>query len=158
GSATLEVSLQGFTFTPHLVKVMLNGSEVTTVEFDGQGKGTATVTIPQSSLIEGHNQVQLIGPAGYSDMSLVEYVRVTYQHTNTADGNALRFPGTGKQMTTIGGFSNASARVMDVTDPTAVQDLNGVVKQEGATFSVSALVPGTGARKLLAFAEDQKKT
>jgi len=158
GNATLEVSLQGFTLTPHLVKVIFNGSELTTVQFDGQGKGTATVTIPQSSLKEGNNRVQLIGPAGYSDMSLVEYVRVTYQHTNRADGNALRFPGTGGQMATIGGFSNGSVRVMDVTDPTSVQDLNCVVKQEGATYSVTAGVSGTGARKLLAFADDQQKT
>jgi peptidase C25-like protein len=158
GNATLEVSLQGFTLTPHLVKVILNGSELTTVQFSGQEKGTVTVAIPQSSLLEGNNQVQLVGPAGYSDMSLVEYVRVTYQHTNTADGNALRFPGAGGQTATIGGFSNASVRVMDVTDPASVQDLNCVVKQEGTTFTVTASVPGTGARQLLAFAGDQLKT
>ena len=155
GNATLEVSLQGFTLTPHLVKVIFNGTEVTTVQFSGQGKGTATVTIPQSSMKEGNNQVQLIGPAGYSDMSLVEYVRVTYQHKYAADKNALRFPGAGGQTATIGGFSNGTVRVMDVTDPASVQELNGVVKQEGATYTVTAGVGGTGARKLLAFAEDQ---
>jgi peptidase C25-like protein len=158
GNATLEVSLQGLTLTPHLVKVIFNGSELTTMEFVDQQNGTATVTIPQSSLKEGTNQVQLSGPAGYSDMSLVEYVRVTYQHTNRADGNELMFPGTGGQMATIGGFSNASVRVMDVTDPGSVQDLNCVVSQEGTTYTVTATVPSTGARKLLAFAGDQQKT
>src|SRR6185503_749912 len=157
GNATLEVSLQGLTLTPHSVKVIFNGSEITTVQFNERANGRVTVTIPQSLLREGNNQVQLIAPAGYSDISLVDYVRLTYQHTNTADGNALRLPATGGQIATIGGFSSPLVRVMDVTDPASVQDLHGTVKQEGATYTVSALAPGTGPRKLFAFAEDQQK-
>ncbi|HTG15931.1 MAG TPA: C25 family cysteine peptidase, partial [Blastocatellia bacterium] len=158
GNASLEVSLQGFTLTPHSVKVLFNGAELTTIQFDGQAKGTATLSIPQTSLIEGNNQVQLVGPAGFSDMSLVEYVRLTYQHTNNADGDELRFPATGKQLASIGGFTNSAVRVVDVTNPNSVEELVGTVKQTGSTFTISAVVPGVGAKTLLAFAAGQQET
>ena len=64
----------------------------------------------------------------------------------------LRFPATGGQTATIGGFSSGSVRVIDVTNPGAVVDLNGTVSKDGSTYSVTAVVPGTGARKLMAFA------
>jgi len=100
----------------------------------------------------------LISPAGYSDISVVEYLRMTYQHTNTADGNALRFPGIGGEQATIGGFTSGTVRVVDITDAATPQEVNASVTQDGGEYSATVTVPGAGARTLLAFAVDQKKT
>ncbi|MEK6302327.1 MAG: C25 family cysteine peptidase [Acidobacteriota bacterium] len=158
GSATLDVSLQGYTDAPHSVRVLLNGSELGTVQFAGLAKGTAQYSIPQTSLLEGSNQVQFISPAGFSDITMVESVRMSYQHTNTADGNSLRFPATGSQQPTIAGFTSAAVRVLDVTNPGSPQEVETTVEQDGAEYSATVTVPGAGARTLLAFASDQKKT
>lgn len=155
--ATLEVSIQGFTDTPHNVQVVLNGTPLGTIQFSSLSKGVAQYSIPNSSLIEGSNQIQLIGPAGFSDMSLAEYVRITYQHTNGADANALKFPLAGGAQATIGGFTSSSVRVVDVTNRNAPQELTAAIDPDGATFTAMVTAPGTGARTLLAFASDQQK-
>lgn len=157
--AVLEVSLQGFTQTPHSVRVMFNGSELGVIKFGGLDKGTAKYSISQSALREGSNQVQLIGPPGFTDISLAEYVRLTYSHTNAADANALRFPATGAQQVTLTGFTSSSVRVIDVTNATLVQEIDGVVatKADDGGFVVAFNVPGAGSKTLLAFAADQQK-
>jgi hypothetical protein len=158
GSATLEVSVQGLTQAAHNVKVTLNGEELGTIQFSGSAKGVGQYSIAASSLREGTNQVQLVGPAGFGDMSMVEYVRLTYQHTNMADGNALKFSVTGRQKATIGGFTSSNVRVVDITKPAAPQELDATVIQESTgLYSVSATAPGKGAKTLMAFAADQQK-
>lgn len=156
-NATLEVSVQGFTAAHHSVRVLLNGTELGTLQFDGLAKGTAQYSIAQSALKEGSNQVQLISPAGFSDISMSEYVRLTYLHTNDADNNSLRFPAAGSQQVTVKGFTDSNLRLIDVTVPGSPQELAGTVTTGGTGFSITANVPGTGARTLLAFAPDQQK-
>ncbi len=158
GLATLDVSLQGFTAVPHSVRVFLNGTELGTLQFDGLSKGTAQYSIDQSSLVEGSNQIQFISPAGFSDISMVEFVRVTYQHSYTADSNAIRFPITGGQQATIDGFTSSSIRVVDATDPNSPQELTPTVVQDGAVYSATVGVQAAGARTLLAFTADQQKS
>jgi autotransporter-associated beta strand protein len=157
GNAMLEVSIQGFTATPHSVRVLFNGSELGTIQFNGLAKGTAQYSIAQGSLKEGSNQIQLISPTGFTDISMSEYVRLTYAHTNDADGNSLRLPASGGQQVTINGFTDPNVRMIDVTTTGSPQELLGTITNNGTTFSISANVPGTGAKTLLAFAPDQQQ-
>ena len=152
--ATLEIALQGVTDVPHRVKVALNGADAGEITFDGQSEGLARITVSQSSLTEGDNQVRLISMFGDRDISLVDYVRLSYWHTYTADNNALRFTATAKQQVTVGGFTNSAIRVMDITDPNDVQEVAGAVQQKQG-FAVSFTAPGKKQRTLLAFASDQ---
>ncbi len=156
-SAKLEVSVQGFTDAPHIVKVLFNGVQLGSISFSGLKKGMAQYSIAQSALKAGTNQVQLIGPAGFSDISMSEYVRLTYLHTNEADNNALRFPVPGNTAVTIRGFTKSAIRVIDVTTPKAPQELRATVTKSGNGYSVTVAEPAKGARMLLAFASDQQK-
>ncbi len=156
--ATLDVSLQGFTAVPHNVRVFLNGTELGNIQFNGLSKGTAQYSVAQSALLEGTNQIQFVGPAGFSDITMVEYVRVTYQHSNIADSNAIRFPIAGGQQTTIDGFTSAAIRVVDATDPNSPQELTPTIVQSGAVYSATVGVQAAGARTLLVFAADQQKS
>jgi len=88
-NATIEIALQGYTAEFHSVKILLNDTEVGTVEFFGQNLEVFQIEVPHSLLIEGENKVRLIPQAGETDISVVDYIQLTYWHRFTADDNAL---------------------------------------------------------------------
>jgi len=148
--AGLDVYLQGVTQAVHQARVTLNGIVLGTVNFNGQERGKASFQVPQSLLHEGANSVQLVALAGGSDISLVDTIRISYTHTLMADNNLLRVSVKSGQPVTIGGFTSADIRVMDVTDVNNPQELKGVISAK-TTASISLTPPGTGSRSLLAF-------
>src|SRR5207245_5953359 len=66
---------------------------------------------------------------------------------------ALRFSTNGGQQVAVDGFSSSDIRLVDVTDPTAVQDVKVLVKAGTTGYSLTATAPGTGNRLLLAFTD-----
>lgn len=157
GEAQLEVALQGVTQGSHRVNIFFNGAEAGTIAFAGHAQGVAKLSIPQTILREGQNQVTLAREGGETDISLVDYVRLTYWHTYTADNDALSFTASGKQRVTIDGFSNNLIRLMDITDPGAVQEVRGTVAQHKSGFAITATAPKPGQRTLLAFTDGRVK-
>jgi hypothetical protein len=155
--ATLEVGLQGVSAGAHNVRVRLNGADVGAVAFEGRSSGLARIAVPQSSLKEGDNSVELIADGGDGDVSLMGALRMSYWHSYAADANALQFTADGKQRISLTGFTGSAIRVLDVTDAEkeGVKEVNGTVSQEGGGFSIAVNVPGAGTRTLLAFASDQ---
>src|SRR5205085_11198616 len=78
--AALEVALQGVTSQAHSVMVELNGTPVGTVSFADQAAAVAVFNVAHALLREGANTVRLVPSGGASDISLVDYLRVSYQH------------------------------------------------------------------------------
>src|SRR2546430_4809171 len=64
------------------------------------------------------------------DTNLVDYVRITYAHTYTADNDALSISVNDGATARVAGFSNGDVRVIDVTDQNAIQELSPVVTQQ----------------------------
>ncbi len=158
-NALVEVSIQGVTFISHSVNVMLNGVALGQVNFDWQGEGVVSFPVAHAMLVEGQNVVRLNSQNGSSDVNLVDYIRITYQHTFNADGNALRLTATAGQPVSVGGFNTSQIRVFDVTEPNSVQELTGTVSGGGSNFTVAVTLPGKGTpRTLLAIANDQVKS
>ena len=155
GGATLEVTLQGVTAGPHQVQISLNGVVVGALNFSDQTEGSATVSLSPGVLQEGDNVVQLAAQGGDTDLSLIDTLQLTYWHTYTADNDTLRLPAVGGGPLGIDGFSSSQIRVMDITDPQAVQEVLGTVQSQGAGYSIQLEVPGSGSRTLWAFAESQ---
>ena len=157
-AATLEVTLQGVTrddaITPdHTVTVLVNGTAVGDLRFDGRDQGVQTFAVPHALLLEGANTVQLVAQ-GAVDYSLVDTLRLSYWHTYEADADRLRFVAEGQEPVTVGGFASGAIRVVDVTDPAAVEEVLGTVQPEaGGFWSITVVAPGTGPRTLLAFTE-----
>jgi Peptidase family C25 len=151
GDTRLEVALQGVTAGPHRVMVSLNGASVGEVTFQGQEEGLASFSVAPSRLRAGENQVELTAQAGEQDICLVDAIRLTYWHTYAADHDALRFGATGGQRVTIGGFSSAAIRVLDITNADWVWEVTGLVQLQDAGYAVTLSVPGSGPRTLLAF-------
>jgi len=154
-AATLEVALQGVKQQPHRIAVQLNGSTVGYISFNGQSHSTNTFSVPSALLTEGDNQVRLATSGDPADVSLVDWIRLTYRHTYVADGDALMLTAQGQQSLTITGFSNKSIRVLDVTDPNAVLELSGEIAEQDSGYAVGFQVPGAGQRTLLALTDEQ---
>jgi hypothetical protein len=157
GTARLEVALQGVTGVSHRVKVQVNGVDVGEVSFIGQAQVSARFSINQTSLKEGENQISLLAIGAESDLSLVDYVRLTYWHTYKAENNALKFTAKSKQRATIDGFASPAIRVIDISDPDAVREVAAIVKPRNGGFAVTVTAPKSGQRTLLAFADSRIK-
>jgi hypothetical protein len=155
--ATLEVALQGVTQQAHRVRVDVNDSVVGEINFNAQAAGTTRIDLKAAKLKEGQNIVRLTPLGGDQDVSLVNYVRVTYGHTYTADNDALRFTLAKKQQVTIDGFSSSAIRVIDISNPDGVQEVAARVQRQGSGYAVTVAAPGAGKSTLLAFADGQVK-
>jgi hypothetical protein len=159
GAAQLEVTLQGVTSNPdangdHSVGVLVNGTAVGEMTFDGQEDAVHTFAVPTSVLVDGENAVTLIARGGEADYALVDVIRLGYWHTYRADADLLRFTVDAAGPVTIGGFANPAIRVVDITDTAATTELLGTIRSEsGGLSSVTVRVQGQGPRTLLAFSD-----
>src|SRR5262249_7303157 len=146
GGAEIEVALQGVTdmgtAPDHNVSVALNGVIVGRVVFDGRAHKVERFSIYQSNLREGENQITLVSESGASDISLVDYIRVSYWHRYTADGDALRLTASSSNSATqtIEGFTTPLVRVFDITDANAVSEIAGLIDGKGQNYNVTVAV------------------
>jgi uncharacterized repeat protein (TIGR01451 family) len=142
-SARLEVALQGvITGYPHDVSVVLNGTTLGDVLFTGQQKGTLTVNVPTGVLKPWSNTVTLTAQNGDYDTSLVDYIRVTYPHTYTADSGQLKFTGRAGEELAVSNFDSAPT-VVDITDPNAPVQLTPQVTSNNGKYQIAVQVPFT---------------
>jgi hypothetical protein len=156
--ATLDITLQGVTRQAHRVAVQLNNNALGFIDFSSQHQGTARFTLPPALLLEGVNTVRLASLSGTNDVSLVDNIRISYQHKFAADNNALKFSVPANQQHTITGFSTEDIRVFDVTNADAPVELIGKVEPATAGFAVTVAAKGGGLRSLLAVGADQAQT
>ncbi|HEX8474132.1 MAG TPA: C25 family cysteine peptidase [Pyrinomonadaceae bacterium] len=158
-TAQLEVALQGVTASTHVVRVLVNSTEVGTLEFAGREHKTAVFNVAHALLREGDNEVRMSSGAA-SDVSLTDYIRLTYAHLYRAENDALRFDVGGATAVRIGGFNSPRVRVVDITDPSNVTEL-AVVAAAGrdiddGTYAISVVAPPTSEDErhtLLAFTD-----
>jgi hypothetical protein len=155
--ARIDVSLQGVTVQQHKTEVLLNGKSLGEITFEGQSPGRTEFPVPHSWLKQGENKVTLRSNAGDLDFSVVDAIRITYQHSYRADGDTLRFTASPKQRVTIDGFTGSTIRVIDVTDPNAPSEITGRIQQRGSDYSITIGIPKGGNRILLALADGQAK-
>jgi peptidase C25-like protein len=147
----LEVALQGVTLQDHVVRVLVNGTEVGVLNFTGQQNKVAQLTILAGVLREGDNTVTLERTNGDMDISLVDYLRLSYAHTYQADNDYLQFTVSGRAQ--VRGFSVASVVLLDITDPNAVSLYNP--KTEKAADGYRFTLQTSESRTFLALT-DQK--
>ncbi len=144
----LEVALQGVTTARQNILVWVNGGEIGEVELGGQARAAASLRLSLEMLQEGENHVRL--QSLQAGVSAVEYLRLTYPHTYTADQDVLRFVlGPGERVT-VGGFSDPRIRLLDITDPEQVQTIKGAVRKSRSGFSITSAISASSPRTLLA--------
>jgi hypothetical protein len=151
----LEVALQGLTAGDHAVQLQLNGTNLGTVSFTSREHSLAKFPVASALLREGDNLVSLVSVNG-SDISLIDWVRLTYPHQYKAENNTLRFSALGGQPVKIEGFTSPNVQVVDVTDPNSPMPLSAYAAAAGSSSSYSVRVhpSGNGVRILMAFTAD----
>jgi autotransporter-associated beta strand protein len=154
GPATLEIALQGVTNQKHQVKVLYNGIEMGTLSYKNQEHAVNQILIPRSSLIEGDNIVTLQTLNGSSDISDVDYIRLTYYHTYQAENDGLTFSSPYPTPLMLNGFTTSQVRVFDITDPNAVTQVDAFVHQKGTNYVVN--VPEGNANRILMAVADSR--
>jgi len=156
--ALLEVALQGATSGPHRVKVFFNDAEMGEVSFSGQSQARFQAEIPVSVLRAGENLVSFIAQGGEMDISLLDSIHLTYWRNYRAHENALKLTAQGGRQVSVGGFSHAQIRVMDVTNPLEAVEVEGKVKAQGSGHAITFRAPGSGPRILLALGVEKAKS
>jgi hypothetical protein len=152
GQAEIEIALQGVTTNAHQVTISLNGQALNTTVFDGMDHQVLKLSVPEGSLVEGNNQITLAAQSS-GDVSLIDYVRVTYAHQYTADGNALNASIVGIQPVKVGGFTSNQIRAIDVVNANQPVELEGTIDGDAGNYSIS--VNGAKRRNLMVFTPDR---
>jgi hypothetical protein len=152
-NAQLEVALQGVTAGAHMVRVYVNDVQLDTLNFNALEHAVKVCAVPASLLREGSNTVKLSVDGATSDVSLVDYLRLTYAHAYTAENDNLLLNSPAKGTTRVDGFTAPNIHVLDVTDTEAVTELSRTIEATATGYAVR--VPtADGSRTLLAFTDD----
>ncbi len=158
GNARLEVALQGATTTSHEVSVVFNGFDLGSIDFEGQTRGTAAWSLPSQLIQEGDNTITLQAHGPESDVSLVDFLRLTFWQTYRADQESLGMTLSAGHLARIEGFTHPMIRVVDITDPRAVSEVPGLRQALGpGDHAVTVMASGEGERTLLAFSDPAVK-
>ncbi len=147
-NATIRVMMQGRTddlsFDPdHHTQILVNDVNISDEQWNGQIAFLQEATIPQSSIPEGHNLIQLlsVGDTGAQIDSLyVNWLEVDYTATMTAIEDQLTFETVSRQgahQLTVGGFTRPELFVLDVTKPEQIAVLfGGVVQKKESRYQI----------------------
>jgi hypothetical protein len=163
GTARLEIALQGVNQVQHQISVEFNGVVLSPpFSFFGLdpasgGHPVQVFNIPISQLHDGANTIRFILPAG-GDVSIVDYVRLSYPHLFRADAGALRFTLRGTNSLKVDGFSTPSVRLIDYTDPLNVGITRPASESSGSGFAITVPTsdpPSKPQRLLYAIADGQ---
>ena len=142
--AKLEVVLQGVILgVPHDVTIALNNITVGELTFTGQDQGRLSVNLPPGVLLEGNNMLTLTSQGGEYDTSLVDYARIVYPHGYVADSDELKFNGQAGDELKIAGFDNATAIVLDITNPDQPVQLTPQISSSDGKYTLGVQVPWT---------------
>jgi len=155
---SVDVTLQGATDQQeHRVSVLFNGASVGEMDFANLANVTNNFSIDRSLLQDGLNTVTLTALQGDNDVSVVQSIALHYPHTYEADANWLKATAPAGSALHIGGFSNQRIQVFDITNPLAIEQLSGTVRQESASYGLTlGLPPAAGPeRTLLVFSDEQ---
>jgi len=153
GHATLEIALQGVTKGPHLVDVNINGVKIGSAAFNNRDYGVSTLTIPAGVLSEGDNTVSLIRKGSATDISLLDYTRVTYQRQYHAINNRLTFGVEAGQSVRLTNFTTSQISLYDITNPQSVTQILATPEPDSMGFALS-IAASSNARTMIALSDD----
>jgi len=154
--ATLRVVLQGVTEEqPHDVTIVMNGSTLGELNFTGQSEGNITLQVPAGVLRQGANTVTLTAQNGENDLSLVDFITLTYPHTYTAESDSLKFTAEAGDHVVVNGFRQPPTLLVDITNPAQPIELAAQVVNEKGKYILQGKVPRSvsGMHTLLALSD-----
>jgi len=158
GNAKLELVLQGGSRNiEHVVRPEINGYSLPLIRFRDLDRYVATLSVPAARLNVGDNNVlTLTAQNGWSDVTVLESLKLEYKHTFRADNDALTFAVAGGTAVTVKGFTSEAISVVDVTDPFVPVFINATIgNASDGSKQVAFATTGTGSRTIFAFADNR---
>jgi uncharacterized repeat protein (TIGR01451 family) len=154
---SVDITLQGATDQQaHSVSVFFNGASIGEMDFANLANVTQNFPIDRSLLQDGVNTVTLTALQGDNDVSVVQSIALHYPHTYDADANWLKATAPAGRLLHVSGFTSQQVQVFDITNPRAVEQLNGTLTQDTASYGITLGIPASGQeRTLLVFSSDQ---
>jgi hypothetical protein len=149
-TSTIFFKSLGYSTTPHLLNVSVNGHNV------GQATGTTgggsivtlTATFPTSYLVEGSNTIGMI-TTDANDYGFFDQVQIAYNRRHVSSQGRLPFTMQNYRGAKIEGFSSSNVRVFDTTYDGTPALVSGVtVTPDGGTFD--AIVSAYRVRSMYA--------
>ncbi|MCS6874491.1 MAG: C25 family cysteine peptidase [Pyrinomonadaceae bacterium] len=115
-TVSIEISVQGYTFTTHQITVELNGNQIGTINGSFRELMTGNFTVPTSMLIEGTNTFRLISSASNSS-SFTDEIKISYNRLYQAFQNTLHFYTPNYRVTRVSGFTSPNILLFDIAEP-----------------------------------------
>lgn len=148
-AGTLAVNLQGATTSgfagEHRAQVSLNGTPLGETSWTGITAQRAVFSVPAGLLQESGNQVDVTAVTGGGAPYSIWYVDsfdLSYPRLFHAAGDTLAFTGGGNPQVSVGGFTNANVRLIDVQDPLHPRWITGAAAgPDGAGGSQLSFIP-----------------
>lgn len=161
GQGTLVVALQGVTLgQQHDVTVTLNGATLGSVNFADQQEGKSTLQIPSGVLTNGVNTITLAAQQGENDLSVLDYIDISFPHSFTAESDQLKFTAAAGANVKVGGFVQPPSRLIDITNGSQPVGLAFSASVQNGFYTLAANIPWTsaGTHSLLALSDAQLAT
>lgn len=141
GTRKMRFAFQGFTFTPHIVTLTLNGTPLESINGTGRQTFSGELNVPVSLLLDGNNVLQMRSvwdnPSTPStdDINLLDNFSIDFPRGYVAENGRLDFYTDNYKNALVSGFASSDVRVFDVTnenEPRMVSNLE--IVQTGATW------------------------
>ncbi len=139
----LTVQFMGATDTAgadHHAEIWINGHFIAEAMWDGAVHHELNVRVDPSILVDGHNDIEIIGlldtGAPYSIFYLDSF-EVSYQSLYRAHQNQLQFSTERNRSILVSGFTQKRIMVFDITDPTTPIEIEADTIRVGDGFAVN---------------------
>ena len=141
--AALNIALHGVTPEVHSVDVVVNGTLVGSVEFNGTVYHQSSVSVPAALLVEGDNTLELVPTGATDSMIFLDFAELSYERSYIASEGRLQFISDLTESLEVDGLA-ATTRIFDISDrrsPVEVTNVNvdGVTAQFAAQVGVRYL-------------------
>lgn len=152
-TATIEIKLQGFSATTHLVRPILNGQVLNSISGVAQFPMSAIFQIPTSLLkeaIPGQDPQNILNltALGSGDTVLFDQVNVSFARTQVAAQNTLKAYALNNKKSNLTGFTSPDVRVFDITNENDVRLMTNLpFANQGGTYGAVLPADGTGGSK-----------
>ncbi len=136
GMVNVQVKLQGYSPNTHLVRLVLNGTELQSPTWFGYDAFTANLTVPASLLIDGTNNLEMktLNPG---DFSLFDSISLKHNRRYVAEQGRINFFTPNYRKVDLSGFPSSNIRVFETTyDGDPIEIVGLPIQQDGATFTV----------------------
>lgn len=156
----IQIGVNGFTAGQHVINVSVNGVPQGSFTYTGSVPAVADIGVPTQIINEGSNTVTMTASGPGQDFSLTVYVAAQYPRTYTARNDSLEFPVADSRQITVGGFTDSSIRVFDISAPDNPQLVSNATAASlaklGSTFQVQ--IPSSSAAVMYAVTDSALKT